>query len=249
MKTIAPQETIKSIHQRLRPTLPLMLGILSLIFAPPAIAQEQILRTLTVTGQGSETIPTTLTQVQLGVEVQGRTAEEVQKEAARLSSAVVDLLRSRKVEKLQTTGISLSPTYRYDDGTRRLIGYSATNSVSFRIATEQAGNILDQAVQVGATRIDNVSFVADDDAISAAQQDALRDAAQDAQQQANTVLDSLGLTPAEIVGIQIDGAGAPPPQPIPFARAALGSAEFDATTPVVSGEQTVRARVTLQIRY
>ena len=249
MSTIAPKVTVNSIHQQLSPILPLTLGILSLLFTPPAIAQEQLFRTLTVTGQGSETIPTTLTQVQLGVEVQGRTAEEVQQEAARRSSAVVDLLRSRNVDKLETTGIRLSPTYRYDDGNRRLVGYSATNSVSFRIPTEQAGNILDQAVQAGSSRIDNVSFVAEDDAISAAQQDALRDAAQDAQQQANVVLDSLGLTPEEIVSIQIDGATPPPPRPIPLSRSVSAAADFEATTPVVGGEQTVRARVTLQIRY
>ena len=249
MKTIKPKEIVKSIHQLLSPILPLTLGILSLTFTPPAIAQEQSLRTLTVTGQGSETIPTTLTQVQLGVEVEGPTAEEVQQEVARRSAAVVDLLRSRRVEKLQTTGIRLSPNYRYDNRIRRLVGYSATNIVSFRISTEQAGNILDQAIQAGASRIDNVSFVAEDDAISAAQQDALRDATQDAQQQANTVLYALGLTPEEIVNIQINSASTPPPRPISVGRTDALAAEFDATTPVVGGEQTVRAQVTLQISY
>ena len=122
MKTIKSQETvfpIGSIHQRLSPIFSIALGILSLMFTPPAIAQEPLLRTLTVTGQGSETIPTTLTQVQLGVEVQGRTAEEVQQEVARRSAAVVDLLRSRRVEKLETTGIRLSPDSRYDKGNQR----------------------------------------------------------------------------------------------------------------------------------
>ena len=252
MQSIPPNETgfpIKSIHQRLTPFVPLALGILSLMFTSPAIAQEQLLRTLTVTGQGTETIPTTLTLVQLGVEAQGRTAEQVQQEVARRSAAVVDLLRSRRVEKLETTGIRLSPDYSYDDGAQRLAGYSASNIVSFRIATEQAGNILDQAVQAGASRIDNVSFVAEDDAISAAQQVALRDATQDAQQQANTVLDALGLTPEEIVNIQINGASTPPPRPMPLASRIAEAADFAATTPVVGGEQTVRARVTLQISY
>lgn len=252
MKKIEPMETvfpIPSIQQRLNPILPLALGILSLMFTSPAIAQEQLFRTLTVTGQGTETIPTTLTQVRLGVEVQGQTAEAVQQEAARRSAAVVELLRSRNVEKLETTGIRLSPNYSYDDRVRRLVGYIATNIVSFRISTEQAGNILDLAVQAGASRIDDVSFVAEDEAISAAQQDALRKATQDAQQQANTVLDSLGLSPEEIVNIQINGASTPPPRPIPLAGRTMEAADLAAATPVVGGEQTVRARVTLQISY
>ncbi|MGH7998382.1 MAG: SIMPL domain-containing protein, partial [Brasilonema sp.] len=74
----------------------------------PALAQqkERMLRTLSVNGRGMETIPTTLSQVSLGVEVQGKTAQQVQQEAARKSSAVVALLKSRNVDKLQTTGIT-----------------------------------------------------------------------------------------------------------------------------------------------
>ena len=72
------------------------------------MAQEKVLRTVTVTGEGIERIPTTLTQVQLGVEIQGKTATEVQEQVAKRTTAVVEFLRSRRVEKLQTTGISLS---------------------------------------------------------------------------------------------------------------------------------------------
>jgi|GEM_PF-2925210 len=57
--------------------LQVMAGVLGLVMLGcinPAIAQERLLRTLTVTGQGIERIPTTLTRVQLGVEVQGKTA-------------------------------------------------------------------------------------------------------------------------------------------------------------------------------
>ncbi len=79
----------------------------------PSSAQAQnpasLPRTLTVSGKGKITIPTTLTQVRLGVEVQGKTAQEVQQQVAKRSQAVVELLKSRQVEKLETTGISLNP--------------------------------------------------------------------------------------------------------------------------------------------
>ena len=48
----------------------------------PQSAQERMLRTLTVTGQCTEKIPATLAQVQLGVEAQGKTAQQVQQEVA-----------------------------------------------------------------------------------------------------------------------------------------------------------------------
>ncbi|KZL48181.1 hypothetical protein A2T98_19350 [Nodularia spumigena CENA596] len=229
--------------------LPLAL-LLCIIFIPSGLAQEKekLLRTLTVSGRGVETIPTTLSQVSLSVEVQGKTAQLAQEEAARRSSAVVALLKNRNVQKLQTTGIRLNPVYSYTDNVQRITGYAANNTVSFRIATDKAGTLLDEAVKVGATQINGVSFVANDQAIASAQKEALRQATQDAQQQANAVLSTLGFQAQEVVGIQINGASAPPPPMLQRAEVAkLSSA--DASTPIVGGEQEIEASVTLQISY
>lgn len=228
------------------PAISVMVGLLTLMLTNPALAQEKLLRTLTVTGRGVESIPTTKTQVQLGVEVQGKTATEVQQEVARRSSSVVELLRSRNVEKLQTTGIRLNPVYNYENNVQRITGYSATNTVSFRTPIEQAGKLLDDTVKTGATRIDGVSFTASDEAIAAAQKQALRQATQDAQQQADAVLSALNLTRKDIVSIQINSATPPPPMPV-LERAAFASKVAD--TPVIGGEQQVQASVTLQISY
>ncbi|MDJ0536813.1 MAG: SIMPL domain-containing protein [Xenococcaceae cyanobacterium MO_207.B15] len=219
----------------------------SLVWMNPAMAQEQILQTLTVTGQGIERIPTTLTQVQLGVEIQGKTATEVQQKVARRTSAIVDFLRSRQVERLQTTGIRLQPNYQYNNNDRRLVGYVGTNTVSFRLQTARVGVLLDEAVKAGATRIDGVSFTATDEAISAAQKEALRLATIDAQQQADAVLDALNFKAREIVSIQVGGANIPQPRMIRAAQ--LSRSASAESTPVIGGEQTVRASVTLQIRY
>ncbi|MDJ1175724.1 SIMPL domain-containing protein [Roseofilum sp. BLCC_M114] len=214
----------------------------------PVLAQEQqhLLQTLTVTGRGIESIPTTLAVVNLGVQIEGKTAQEVQAQVARQSSAVVELLRSRQVEQLETTGIRLTPNYSYSDRTQRLTGYTATNTVSFRIETSKAGSLIDEAVQAGATRIDGISFIATDEAIAAAQQVALRQATADAQKQAETVLDALNLNSRGIVSIQINHASAP--SPIRLDGANFARAE-SAPTPVIGGEQQVEASVTLQIRY
>lgn len=236
-------------------------GCFSLLTATPGLAaaeftidkiaqvrptQERMVRTITVTGRGTEMVATTLTQVRLGVEAQGKTAEEVQQQVAQRSNAVINLLKSRNVDKLETTGINLSPTYRYDNGTQTLTGYTASNIVSFRVPTNQAGALMDEAVKAGATRIDGVSFIASDAAIATAQKAALREATQEARSQADAVLSSLGFTAQEIVGIQVNGAYAPPPRPVPMAE--MAKQDF-AATPVIGGEQQVEASVTLQISY
>ena len=225
----------------------LTLTLVSFVRLDPAVAQEQRIRTLTVTGRGVEAIPTTQTLVRLGVEVQGKTAAEVQQEAAKRSSAVVELLRSRQVEKLETAGINLSPNYSNENNQQRIIGYTATNTVSFRINTASAGTLLDDAVNAGATRIDGVSFAAAESAIEQAQKQALKKATQDAQSQADAVLSALSLKRGEILGIQVNGAIASP-QEARFRQVEARIASF-ATTPVVGGEQQVDASVTLQISY
>lgn len=215
--------------------------------AQPAPTPEVQYRVLTVTGQGVETIQTTQAQVSLGVDVQGKTAATVQEQVARRSAAVVSLLKSRKVEKLETTGINLNPAYNYNNGKRELMGYRGSNIVSFHIDTDKAGILMDDAVKAGASRINSVSFVAADAAIAAAQKQALTKATQDAQDQAKVVLSALNLTPQDVVSIQINNESTPTPPPIPVRAQAL-KAESD-STPVVGGEQSVRAAVTLQIRY
>lgn len=230
--------------------LPIALGITSFSMMSPAFAQEKLMRTLTVSGRGFEDIQTTLAQVRLGVEVQGKNANEVQQEVARKSNSVVTFLKSRQVEKLETAGINLSPRYDYSNNRQTLVGYTGSNTVSFRTSNDRAGVILDEAVKAGATRIDSVSFVASDEAIATAQKQALRKATQDAQAQADAVFSALNLTRKEIVNVQINGAA--PPTPV-FREAAVmqmrDAKVMAAPSPVIGGEQRVEGSVTLQISY
>ncbi len=204
-------------------------------------------RVLSVTGVGRRSIPTTLTQVDLGVNVEAGTAQAAQQQAAAQSATVIEWLRSQdNVEKLETSGISLNPRYDYSNNRQTLTGYQATNTVSFRVPTEAAGPVIDEAVNQGATQINGVSFVAEDDAIAAARQQALASAVEDAQQQADTVLGTLGLSRAEIVNISIGSVSAPAPRPVAFESRAADSA---ANTIVLGQEQTIDGQVTLYIRY
>lgn len=235
-------------YKNLWKILPIALLVSVASIQPGWAEEKEILRTLTVTGRGEETIPTTLSKVSLGVQVEGKTANSVQQEAARKSNAVVALLKSRNVEKLETTGIRLNPRYSYKDNVRKIEGYEATNIVSFRVPTEQAGKLLDEAIKAGATRINSVSFVATEERINQAQQQALKEATQDAQKQADAVLSSLGLRSKEIIQIKVNNASMP--EPVRYRRSVPASPMAEAApTPVVGGEQEVGASVTLRISY
>ncbi len=220
-----------------------------LTFVPPALSQGKPKdpRTITVIGRGMELIATSYSQVNVGVEIQGKTAGDAQEKAAVRSSAVVKYLKNSNVEKLQTTGINLSPVYKYINNTQQITGYKATNRVSFRVDTDKMGNILDGVVKAGATQINSINFIAKDEAIANARKKALQAATKDAQTQAQTVLTSLQLTGKEVVNITINSGSTSPP-PI-FRTNVAARSVTEASTPVIGGEQQVEASVTLTIRY
>ncbi|AIE74876.1 MULTISPECIES: SIMPL domain-containing protein [unclassified Synechocystis] len=203
---------------------------------------------LTVTGQASESVPTSLTEAQLTVEVQADTAGQVQTAIADRSNRLVEYLRSQRVDKLQTQGLQLQPNYVYSNNERRLEGYIGTNTVSFQYPSDQVGKILDEAVRMGASRIDGIRFIATPEILKVAEQKALVAAAADAQAQARVVLSSLNLTPKNIVRIVINPS---PGQPVPVFRSGVATSAMaeSAPTPIIGGDQTVQATVTLEIAY
>jgi hypothetical protein len=201
---------------------------------------------LEVTGTGEVTVPTTLAQVQLGVQVQEETASDVTEELAQLSTAVVDVLQDFGVEDLQTTSIQLNPVFSFEDGTQRLTGFEGRNILEFELPTEQAGAAIDAAIAVGANIVQSINFIAEETALQQARLDALSESVTDAQTEANAVLNSLGLFPGEIVNIDIDAADTINPPPLLFGARAEA---LDATTPILGGPQTVQASVSLDIVY
>ena len=207
---------------------------------PVALAQERgSERVLQVTGQGVITLPAQLAEVEVGVEIRGNNANQVQMEIAQRLDKIISILRQKSAEKLTTTGVQLFPIY----GERQqLLGFTGRNTVQFQLPISQTGAVLDELVSLGANQINRLSFVATESALEQGRIQALQAAVQDAQKQAQTVLQTLQLTPKEVVGITILGSSTPMPRSFELA-------EVRASTPIVGGDQTVQAQVRLEIRY
>ncbi len=201
---------------------------------------------LEVTGRGVVSVNTNTAQIQVGVEVEGATATEVQQEIARRSSAVVDTLRELGVRELQTVSISLRPRREFDRGTSQIVGFIGRNVLQFEIPTEQAGATIDAATNAGANIIQNISFVAPENELNEARLDAINLAVLDAQNQATQVFETLGLQTLGINNIQILGVSSPQPQ---SPLLSLDRASFAAATPILGGPQDVIANVALEIGF
>jgi len=223
--------------------------------APSAQAQETSAkyseikneRVLTVTGRGERSVKTTKARIQLGVNVEGKTAIAVQTEVARQANSIVSRLQQLSVEKLQTTSIQLSPKYVYENNRQRQEGFTGQTTVSFVVAIEKAGETLDAAVASGANQIEQISFIATDTELNAAKQLALQDAIKDAQTLSNTVLSALGFTTKTIKAINISDSAIA--YPVPQRRMEVFAKAADSSVPILGGEQKVEASVTLQITY
>lgn len=222
---------------------------LSIIFNPLAVTStmaETIANTLTVTGRGDRQIPTTKARVQIEVEVEAKTAQEVQSQVAERTDKVIRELKSINVEKLQTTNISLNPKIEYENNRSRQVGFVGQTSLSFVISIDRSGGALDRAIASGANRITQISFSAEDDAIRAARSLALQDAVKDAQLQANAVLSSLNLKSQSIRTIQVSGDSS---QGFVTNRLLNQANIANTSTSIIGGDQRVQASVILEISY
>ncbi|MBW4692746.1 MAG: SIMPL domain-containing protein [Lyngbya sp. HA4199-MV5] len=163
--------------------LPLAIGLVNLSVATPALTQEKRVRALTVAGDAQVQIPTTTTGVNVGIDVQGKDVNTVQKEVARRTSAVVTLLRAQKVQNLETTDLELEPISDYSSRSQRqIVGYRATNTISFQVPNARVGSILGEVVKAGANRISSLTLFSSEEVIEAAQKKVIREAFQNAEQ-------------------------------------------------------------------
>ena len=206
-------------------------------------------RILSISGNGKEAIPASLSNINLSIEINSNTANNAQKETAKRANIVVDYLRSQKVEKLKTTHVNLSPRYEYENNKApKLVGYTASNGISFQISQDKAGAILDEAIRIGATRIDGISFSADNATIQKAKNSAIEKAVKDAQQKANATLSALNFSAKDIISIKVDNA-----EPIIHTQRLMNTMAKTAyaaeSSPIIGGDEEIEANVNLNIAY
>lgn len=197
--------------------------------------------TISAKGVGRRSFPTSIAIVRLSVEADRQTAREAQLLVASKSANLISFLKMSNVDKLQTTGVSLSARMNYDATPVTLVGYSGSNSVSFEVPISRAGALLDGAVRFNASKIGGVSFKATKEVSGAARRQALVDATKAARAEAKEVAAALGVGLGAAKEIKISENLAVQATPI---RAAVGGADAG-TSAIVGGESSVSAQVSI----
>jgi len=200
-------------------------------------AADSSARTITATGDGTVTTVPDHASFQFGVTTQETDAQDALSRNAAAANAVVAALRSAGVadSDLQTTEVSLSPVT--DPGGTRIVAYTASNTVSARVALARAGALVDTAVAAGADTVEGPLLDSSDQ--SALYDQALGKAVTNARDKARALAQAGGVTLGPIQSIAESGSSVPLPYGAGFAAAASPS------TPVEPGTQEVDASATV----
>ena len=233
----------------------LALGALAAVIAGPLLQTRHALaadptsttpeHTISVSGTGRIVLSPDTADLRLGVSSTAKTVKAARSAAAASMTAVIASLKKLGIadKDIQTTTLSLQPTYDYSANTNppRLTGYQLSNAVAVTVRDlDKVGDAIDGALAAGATSLDGVSFRVFDQ--TAAEQQARQAAMDQAKAKAKTLADAAGIS---ITGVaSISETVAPVPYPVYYGFNAAGApAAKDVQTPVAAGSTEVTVTV------
>lgn len=216
---------------------------LGAVLARPSVTQAaqaggNVIRQITVIGQGQASGTPDQAGVQLGIQSNAQTAREaLDDNSAKMTTLIAKLKELGIADKdIQTSNFNVSATYGENGQT--VTGYQVSNTVSVTIKdVSKASDLLDQVVSAGANTVYGINLsIADPKALEAKARDG---AVADARVRAEAMAKAAGGTVGEVLSISetINAAS-----PIPMA-ASMEKAMGAGAPPVQTGEQMVNAQV------
>lgn len=234
---------------RLLVLAPLALA-LAPIAAPMALAQPTApaeagsqAGSVTVTGIGKAAAAPDMALVTLGVQTEGPDAAGALGANNEKQAAVIAALKAAGIEArdLQTTGLSLDQRMAFPDGQPpQVVGYMASNMVTVRVRDLAAlGDLLDKAIGAGATNLNGLQFMHEDDA--ALRDQARKAAVEDAIHRATLFAEAAGVALGPVRTITESSMQMQPRPMAMMARDAVAE-----SVPVEAGELGLSAEVTVE---
>jgi len=170
-----------------------------------------------------------------GVVTQAVDGNAAMRQNAEQMAKVMEAIKAAGIadKDIQTSGINLSPQYRYvENEAPKITGFQASNTVNLKVRDiAKLGKVLDALAAQGSNQINGPSFEIDQP--EPVYDEARMAALKKAQARAETYAKSLGLRVRRIVSIS-EGGGSGFQPPMPMMAMARGKAEMD--TQVSPGE-------------
>ena len=120
------------------------------------------------------------------------------------ASKLIDRVKAMEgVIYVQTTGLTLSPSYEYRSGQRIFKGYVAAYSLLIESNVESAGKVIAEVVNAEADAIKWIALTAPDNVIENAKKEALRKAINNAYEKAKLIADELNISLGKVLHVSI----------------------------------------------
>ena len=222
---------------------------LSLLYVSPASAQpppSPDVPLIVTTGEAVVRRPPDRAFVTVSVETRAKSPRDAQRLNAEAMAEVQQRLAAARVPKdaIRTTGYDLQQEFDFNQGRRIPREFAARNAIEVRVdEVARTGEVMDIAVQGGATSLGGIRFDLQDRA--GAEREALRLAVADARARADAAAAGAGRTVDRVIRVEDSRESIAPPHPMmTMARATEAVAP---PTPVEPGSVEIHARVTLTV--
>lgn len=211
-----------------------------------AATPTDVLRSITVSGQGEVLAAPDMATVNMGVQARSGTSQEAMGSASTVMQAVIGAIKAAGVndEDIRTSNISLSPEYstnRDPNTPPAVIGYRASNTVTVKVRDlGKLPAVLDGAVAAGANVANGISFGFNSD--DSLKQQALQAAYRNAETKAKALATTMGVQVTGVLQVNENGISVPVPMPVKVGApdAAGGMAP---SVPVQAGQQAITGNV------
>ena len=178
---------------------------------------SQSLNTITVSSTAEVRVTPDMARINVGVTTQGTTADEAEAANTELLEAVMTALAEQGVaeESIQTSWTNLYPVYGYAsdeadveayngammwEPANDIVGYEMTTELTVSdLTVEQVGDVIQAVVNVGANRVDGVSYYSSQ--YDAAYAEALGQAVTNARPKAETIASAAGVGLGSVVQV------------------------------------------------
>ncbi|AEE96374.1 SIMPL domain-containing protein [Mahella australiensis] len=200
---------------------------------------------LTAAGEGKVMAKPDRATINMGVQIDDKDAKTAQTQNAQKMDAVVKKLKALGIsdEDIKTSQYNVFPQYDYSEDKSTLRGYQVVNMVNVTIKdTAKLGDIIDQATQAGANRMDSIAFtISEPDKYY---NEAIAKAIEQAKEKANVMANTAGVKIKATINVSETTAGYQPVYDMGGMEYAKDLATTAAApTPIASGQLEVKANV------
>ncbi|MBC7579433.1 MAG: SIMPL domain-containing protein [Tardiphaga sp.] len=217
-------------------------ALICVLITSPALAQTAPQPMISVSGEGTVSVPPDVALIDGGVTSEAKTAREASEANNAAMGKVLLALKAAGLDEkdVQTSRLSLQPQYVQSQGSKPgpnvVSGYRASNRVNIRLrdVSKVAGTI-DTLVSSGANEIGGIHFMVEK--ASKLLDEAREQAIADARRKAEIYARAAGVTLGAPVSISEDGGGMPAPMTFSKMRGMAAAA------PIAQGEETLRVTV------